>query len=343
MSKGIEAQSDMDIRNSALNSITAGDNLTVNAYALVGNVYPVPYWKTFVTADFKAQYLKAWQGVFDMMATVDDKTPLPDLNGQPLSYWVPYGIDRGVILIPGTPTEKAAAAVPFFAANPDAYKLWMLAASAAKNTVLDLNGKIIEVGKGAISLAQGRSDTLATMVRVAEGVASLGLTELVPIMEAKWAELKAAYIDFRGKADQYQALLADKRLTEAQKQQLREQAGPIVDNFARFFGGDNPDGVNWNEKLKQDAEAKGVSGLGALAALPGILAGLKIAGLVAAIAFVAWCIKKLWFVIGPVLDLLKGLNNALGGMLFPALVVGGLGWVLWKRYGGRLKGLTAAR
>lgn len=277
---------------------------------------------------------------------------LPRVWDKPMQEWAAWGYDKGCLVVPvGYDSNKPR---PDFLqvetlaqddgttqVNGAAIQLWQaFVKGPVKEVVTGINAVWVTLGQTDMAAAQARVDSANLLLRCVEAVATLGLSELAPIIQAKWADMKAKYADFRAKVKQYNDLMNNPSISAKDKEAARASAGPIVDKVSALFS-DQSSGKSLDQRLNEESGASAVAGLGFIAALPAIWAGIQITGVVIAIGILVWAIAKLWPIIKMLIDLLAGLNKMTGGLLIPALIVGGVGWFAWRKFGGKAKSLFA--
>lgn len=209
---------------------------------------------------------------------------------------------------------------------------WKEVVQRYRNVVAPIYKKELAVAKAAVEKANADANFWATVRRTTVAVATMGLSELVPAVQAKWEELQTKLAEYKSTRESAVREMQNPATTAARRAQLADALSKTDSWVLRSLAGSKPE-EDLKPALAKDA------GLGVIAPLAlfgslGAAAQLVILG--AAIAGVIGAIKVLndlgvFAVVGAVGDTLKAVRGV-AGPLMGAVVLAGIGWYLYRRY-----------
>lgn len=210
-------------------------------------------------------------------------------------------------------------------------------------TLLEITGKR---AAATVAAAQADADSASAMLRLAQGVATLGMSELMPILRAKWIAFKQVFADYDATAREIEAKLADPAYTEESKAAVRAQYeaqhGSVMSALTGHgdftFAGASVPLPDINQWLNGEGLPADLQGLGILPMLGSLSTPVLIAAIVAITAIVAMALlalkpllDQLARVVGVVADAGGKVVSALGGGGLVVVGVGVLAIVAWKK------------
>lgn len=222
-----------------------------------------------------------------------------------------------------------------------ACKTWDSASAAMKEPMATLIDVTRRRAASVVAAAQAEADSANAMLRLAKAVATLGMSELLPILQEKWRLFKKAFADYDATASEIERRLADPQYTEASKTAVRAQyeaqKGGVMNALSGHgdftFAGVSMPLPDINAWLNDPSEPT-LDGLGSLG-FAALLGSLSTPVLIAAIVAITVLVIAALIAIKPLLDALaKAVSNvadALGGTgLLLVLAAAGGFWAYKK-------------
>lgn len=295
-----------------------------------------------MTVPFPAAQAGAYLDALRDMTSIERMPTLPEQIRSYVTNDLQWDLMRG-LWVKLYPVRSARGDLPAWLSGVEgeAAKVTWDAAFAATDAptqaLLEVTGKR---AAATVTAAQADAEAAGAVLRLAQGVATLGMSELAPILKAKWYAFMQVFSDYDAVASEIEAKLADPAYTDESKAAVRAQyeaqkgsaMNALTGHGDFVFAGMSvplPDVTEWINNPPS---------LGFLPMLGSLSTPVLIAAIVAITAIVAMALlalkpllDQLARVVGVVADAGASVAQALGGGGLVVVGVGVLAIVAWRK------------
>jgi hypothetical protein len=221
--------------------------------------------------------------------------------------------------------------VPSWATNAIAVSAWDDIAAQARPIMQAFRSANIALGLSQLETLAANAAFWDRMYRVTASIATMGLSELLPMVKEKWDELVSKMKEYNSTKKNALAIASDPKTDSLRAKTLRDtvaqQDGLILGKIASAFG-NNPE---MQAIVKQEG---GMGALGPVALFASLTTAAQLAVIAAIVAVVIYAIVQLNNL--GVFAVMSSVGSAIKLLSGPALgfaVLAGIGFWAWKKYG----------
>lgn len=230
----------------------------------------------------------------------------------------------GVLVVP-------VSSVPSWATNAITVSVWDDIASQARPIMQVFNSANMAQAASQAEALAANAAFWDRVYRATAAVATMGLSELLPLVKEKWDELVSKMKEYNSTKKNALAIASDPKTDSLRAKTLRDaveqQDGLILGKIATAFGS-NPE---MQTLVKQEG---GMGALGPVALFASLSTAAQLAIIAAIVAVVIYAIVQLNNL--GVFALMSSIGDAVKWMSGPVLgfvALAGIGFWAWKKYG----------
>lgn len=295
-----------------------------------------------MTVPFPVSQARAYLDALRDMTSVERMPTLPEQVRSYIVNDLEWDLTRG-LWVKLYPVGGARGALPAWLSGVEgeaAKATWNAAFAATDAPTMALLEVTRQRAAATVTAAQAEAEAAGAMLRLAQGVATLGMSELAPILKAKWYAFMQVFSDYDAVASEIEAKLADPAYTDESKAAVRAQyeaqkgsaMNALTGHGDFVFAGMSvplPDVTEWINNPPS---------LGFLPMLGSLSTPVLIAAIVAITAIVAMALlalkpllDQLARAVAVVVDATAAVAKTLGGGGLVVVGVGVLAIVAWRK------------
>lgn len=209
-------------------------------------------------------------------------------------------------------------------------EVWKATAPIAKKVLI---GELQQVQQDSIKLAA--NEAFWNMVyRIDMAIATVGLSEVAPIVEEKWIELKARLKEWKDTRAWAERIATDPRCPADKAEKLRAKLA----EFDNSIGSKITSTIAQIPGFREPFQQEGLGAIAVLAALATVKTAVLIAAITAVVGVIVYCISSVKELVNDlglsaIGDALRSTQKFLGP-LFGVAILGLIGFIVYKKMSG---------